>query len=92
MKTELLVGTTGTTIMATGTAIQTESVLRIIALILTILGAVITYILLPLLSWYLKAKKDGKITTEEIKEGIDTLQEGIDNVKPLIDKNKKEEK
>ena len=92
MKSELLVGTAGTTIMATGTVIQTESVLRIIALILTIVGAIITYIVLPLLSWYLKAKADGKITTEEIKEGIDTLQEGINNVKPLIDKDKKEEK
>ena len=83
---EFIGGAVATTLSATGTVLQTNELLQTISLIITILGAIISMIVLPLLSWYKNAKKDGKITTEEIKEGIDTLQGGLEGVKDTIDK------
>ena len=85
---ELLAGAGATILSATGTALQTEEVLRIVSLSITILGAIISMIVLPLLTWYKNAKRDGKITQDEIKEGIDTLQEGIEGVKETLDDKK----
>ena len=85
---ELLAGAGATILSATGTALQTEEVLRIVSLTITILGAIISMIVLPLLTWYKNAKRDGKITQDEIKEGIDTLQEGIEGVKETLDDKK----
>ena len=89
---ELIAGAGATILSATGTALQTEEVLRIVSLIITILGAIISMIVLPLLTWYKNAKKDGKITQDEIKEGIDTLQEGIEGVKETLDDKKGDKK
>lgn len=89
---ELIGGAFGTALSATGTALQTNELLQTISLIITILGAIISMIVLPLLTWYKNAKKDGKITKDEIKEGIDTLQEGIEGVKDSLDDKKKGDK
>ena len=89
---ELIGGAVGTALSATGTALQTNELLQTISLIITILGAIISMIVLPLLTWYKNAKKDGKITKDEIKEGIDTLQEGIEGVKDSLDDKKKGDK
>ena len=89
---ELISGAFGTALSATGTALQTNELLQTISLIITILGAIISMIVLPLLTWYKNAKKDGKITKDEIKEGIDTLQEGIEGVKDSLDDKKKGDK
>ena len=89
---ELIGGAVGTALSATGTAIQPNEVLQTISLIITILGAIISMIVLPLLTWYKNAKKDGKITKEEIKEGIDKLQEGIEGVKNTLDDKKEGDK
>lgn len=85
---EFVAGVGATILSATGTALQTEEVLRIVSLIITILGAIISMIVLPLLTWYKNAKKDGKITQEEIKDGLDTLQDGIEGVKDALDDKK----
>ena len=89
---ELIAGTGATILSATGTALQTEEVLRIVSLIITILGAIISMIVLPLITWYKNAKKDGKITQDEIKEGINTLQEGLEGVKDSLDDKEKGDK
>ena len=89
---EMIGGAVGTALSATGTALQTNELLQTISLIITILGAIISMIVLPLLTWYKNAKKDGKITKDEIKEGIDTLQEGIEGVKDSLDDKKKGDK
>lgn len=89
---ELVAGTLATGISATGTALQTNELLQTISLIITIVGAIISMIVLPILSWYKNAKKDGKITTDEIKEGIDTLQGGLEGVKDTLDNKKGESK
>ena len=92
MKRELIGGAVGTLLSATGTALQTQEVLQIISLCITILGAIISMIILPLLTWYKNAKKDGKITEDEIKEGAETLKEGIEGVKQTLDDKKKGDK
>ena len=86
-----IVGGLASGLSAVGTSIQTNEVLQIISLVLTIVGTLITFIVLPLLNWYIKAKKDGKITIEEVKEGVDTLQEGITSTQNTLGDKKKEE-
>ena len=86
MKHELITGAIGTTFGIVGTATQTNEVLQTISLIVTIIGAVISMIVVPLISWYIKAKADGKITIDEIKDGAETLKDGIDKTKEEIDK------
>ena len=80
MKDEMLLGTAGTITSAVGTATQTNQTLQTISLIITIIGAIITYLVIPLISWYTKSKKDGKITPEEIKEGLDVIQNGVEHI------------
>ena len=78
MKTEMITGAVGTSLGVIGTATQTNEVLQTISLIITIIGAFISMILVPILSWYLKAKQDGKITPDEIKEGVEIAKDGTE--------------
>lgn len=89
MNKELSGGIIGTILSVTGTAIQPNEVLQTISLILTIIGSAISLIIIPLITWYKNAKKDGKIDKEEISDGLDTLQEGIKGVKDIVDNKKK---
>lgn len=88
MKQELLSGTIGTTLSIIGTAMQTNEILETISLVITIIGGVITFIVVPILNWYRHAKKDGKIDADEIKEGLDIIVDGSKRVKDEIDKGK----
>ena len=86
-----IIGGVASSLSAVGTSIQTNEVLQIISLVLTIVGTLITFIVLPLLNWFIKAKKDGKITIDEVKEGVETLQEGINSTQNTLGDKKKEE-
>lgn len=89
----LLIGTCGTALSFIGTATQTNEILQNISLVITIIGGIITFIILPLLNWYQKSKQDGKIDNDEIKDGIDIIVDGTEKIKDEIDKkdnNKKE--
>ena len=81
MKNELITGTAGTALSVLGTVIQTNELLQFISLIISIVGGLITFIVVPLLTWYNKAKADGKITKEELKEAKDTIKNGVDKLK-----------
>ena len=90
---ELLAGLFGTGTCAVGTALQTNEVLQTISLVITILGGIVTLLVLPILNWWHKAKQDGKITTEEIKEGVETLNNGLEKLNDnLKGENKNENK
>lgn len=91
MKHELITGAVGTTVSAIGTATQTNDILQTVSLVITIIGAVISMIIVPLLSWYTKAKADGKITVDEAKEGVDIVKDGIENIKNIKDTDEKKE-
>lgn len=90
MKHELITGTVGTALSAIGTLMQTNDVLETISLCITILGGIITFVIVPLYNWYKKSKSDGKITADEIKDGLDELADGLDKVKDDIDGKKGE--
>lgn len=75
-----ITGVIGTALSSFGALAQAHEIIEIISLIVTILGAILTFIVMPLLNWYSKAKKDDIITVDEIKEGIETLKDGIKNV------------
>lgn len=81
MKDELLTGGIGAVCGVIGTATQTNEILQTISLVVTIIGAVISFIIVPIVSWYRNAKKDGKITADEVQEGLETLKEGLDKIK-----------
>lgn len=89
MKTEIAVGALGTGLSTIGTITQTNEILQTISLIITILGAIISFIVIPILTWYKNAKKDGKITTDELIEGAKTIEEGIKKTEEEIKKGDK---
>ena len=89
MKDELIAGGVGTSLGVIGTATQTNEILQTISLVVTIIGAIISMIVVPLISWWQKAKKDGKITEEEIQEGIGIISDGLDSLKDKKDKEDK---
>lgn len=65
------------------TTVQSDEVFKIISLVLTCLSVALT-ITYRIWEWYKKAKKDGKIESEEIKNLADIMQEEkekIDNMK-----------
>lgn len=90
MKKELIGGSVGSLFGIVGTATQTNELLQTISLIITIIGAIISMIVVPLVSWYQKAKADGKITKEEIQEGADIIKNGVEALQNK--ENDKEEK
>lgn len=91
MKSELITATIGTALGVVGTATQTNEVLETVSLVITICGAVVSFIVVPLLNWYRSAKKDGKITLDEVQEGIETAKEGLDKTQEQIKKKGKKE-
>lgn len=69
------------------TLAQTDEVFKTISLVLTILSAVVV-LARNIYEWYIKAKVDNKITSDEIKELIDIVGGGADNIVDKIDNNK----
>lgn len=90
MKNEFISGSIGTALSAIGTGLQTNEVLQTISLIITIIGGLITFIIMPLISWYNKSKTDdSKIDADEVKEAINIISNGSEKIKEQIDNNKK---
>lgn len=87
---EFIGGLVGTGLSAIGTATQTQEILQIISLVITIIGGLVSLIIIPILNWYNKAKKDGKITTDELIEGAETLKDGIEALDDKINEKEKE--
>ena len=91
MNKETLGGVGGIMISALGTGIQTNELLQTISLILTIIGTVIT-IVMALLNWWNRSKKDGKITSEEIEEGVGIVMGGAERIQHDLKNEDKEHK
>jgi len=88
LRDELIGGSIGTALSAVGTGLQTNDVLQTISLVITIIGGLITFIIVPLVNWYKNAKKDGKIDKDELKDGVDIIVEGSEKLKDEIDDKK----
>lgn len=88
MKEEVLGGAIGTILSATGTATQTNELLQTISLGITIVGGVISLIIIPLYNWWKNARRDGKISKKEIDEAIEIIDDGL---KEINQSNKEDE-
>lgn len=77
-------GIIGTSLSALGTAMQVNELLQTISLVVTIVGALISFVVVPLLNWYRNAKKDGKISADEITDAAEKLQKGISKTQEAI--------
>ena len=88
MKQEVVLGTTNVCQYAF-IAIQTDWVFQWIQLALAIACSLVL-LAYRLWKWYKEAKADGKITGDEIKEGINIAIEGGKEIQEKIDESKKQ--
>lgn len=65
------------------TALQTEKIFQLVSLILTILATLVS-IAFTVWKWYDKAKADGQITADEVKELSDSVKEHVEDLKDEI--------
>lgn len=91
----LVGGTVGTMISALAINVDNlRSIESIVAIVCTSLGLLITIItslIIPLVKWYARSKKDGKISADEVVDGVETLKDGLQNIKDKLDEEHKEE-
>ena len=85
---EFILGLIGTGMSSVGAIVDVNQVLSIISTIITIVGGIITLIVIPLITWWKKAKEDGKITKEEIDEATQIIKEGTEGLKDKKEKEK----
>lgn len=85
MKRELF-EVSGNGLMYVLTATQTKEIFEIISLVLSILISLLI-ITSKLVVWFKKAKEDGKITKDELKEGIEILQDGKKEIEDKLHKD-----
>ena len=67
---------------------QVETALRIASFVLSILISILILVS-RIITWWKEAKKDGKITKDEIKEGVNIVTEGVKDIKDQIDSHTK---
>lgn len=88
---KLLAGTLGTFVSATGASLSVTEVQAIVSIVCTIVGlliTIVTAIVIPVWKKVRDAKKDGKITPEELEDITKTLNDGLNK---LRDENKQDE-
>lgn len=73
------------------TLVQYNEVFQVIQLVLTIVSLLIT-IAYSVWVWYKKAIADGKITADEIKDGINIVADGVEEIKDAVDSSNSTEK
>ena len=67
---------------------QANEIFQLVQLILTI-ATTLFILLIKIISWYNKSKKDGKIDASEVKEAAKIIEDGTKKVKSQIDEEKK---
>lgn len=87
MRNECIASAFGTAVSATGTALQPNEILQTISLVVTIIGGIITAGSM-LHMWWKKAKEDGKITKDEIAEGVEIASNAVKDVTEAVKKGK----
>lgn len=90
MNKKVLFDTVETTLNGFGVAIglaEIETILGIVLLVVNI-SILLTRGIFKLVAWYKEAKKDGKITKDEIDEGIKIIDETKSVIEENIDKKK----
>ena len=87
MRNEVIASSIGTAVSATGTALQPNEILQTISLVVTIIGGLITAGSM-LYMWWKKAKEDGKITKDEIAEGVEIVKKTTEDITEAVKKGK----
>ena len=77
----------GCAISSVFTALQTNQTWQLVCLILTALSIAVTTAF-TLYKWIKMAKADGKITKEEIEEGIGIIKDGVDQISDIVKEKK----
>ena len=67
---------------------QVEDALRIAGIVLSVIISLLI-IIDKIITWWKNAKADGKITEDEIKEGVEIIKDGTQEIKDHIEKGKK---
>lgn len=85
---KLLCGVVGTAISAAGTGLAISEIQAIISIIITIAGFIIS-VLIPLIMKLIhkikEAKKDGKLSKEELDDITSTVKEIVDESSKVIE-------
>ena len=63
---------------------QTKELLQIIQFIVGILCGLVT-LAFTIYKWYNKAKRDGKITMDEVEELVDIVSDGLEDVEKEVE-------
>lgn len=87
--TTMAVGGGGTLITAILTALQYDEALKWVNLALSILTAIVT-LAFTIWRWYMKAKKDDKITLDEVNELITEVKHNIEEANEKMKEGEKE--
>lgn len=85
-------GLIGTAVSATGASMSVNDVQSIISIIITVAGFVISVLVplgIKLFNKIKKALEDKKISKEEAKDILDTVEEIVDETKKVVDKDGK---
>lgn len=78
---EKIIGS-GATILSWATTIaQANEVFRLVQLILSILCSALVITTTIIIPWYKRAKKDGKITKDEVEDLLNDIQDSINKNK-----------
>ena len=89
MTKTILTGTIGSCLTAIASTLSTNEVLRIIEIVFSIIGMILTFIVMPLINHFTKAKaNDGKIDANEVKQGLEILADGSEKVAEEIKQRK----
>ena len=91
----LVGGTVGTMISALAINVDNlrsiESIVAIVCPSLGLLITIITSLIIPLVKWYERSKKDGKISADEVVDGVETLKDGLTDLKDKLEEEHKED-
>ena len=86
--TALTGGITGALVSLAGMNLETaEHWVNIGCAIVGVLIAIISGLIIPLLKWYKEAKKDGKITVDEIQDAVEITKDGLTEIEKNIKEN-----
>lgn len=94
MDDKLLFGLTGTAVSAAGAGLSVTEIQAIVSIVVTVLGFIISVFVPLCIKLYQKikkAKEDGKIDEEEMKDILETGKEIVDKTKDVIDDIKKKD-
>ena len=89
MTDKTLFGLIGTGVGAVGAGLSVNELQAIISIVVTILGFLISVAIpwiIKLVKWWKKAKKDGKVDENELKELEGIIKEGSDEINKIKDK------